>query len=431
MYLLYKYWLSSALEHTWADKVLQVLDQLAFRASAAAIVAFVLVIVCGRPVIRWLQRQKIGDAGLTDAAALTAVAGSKRNVPTMGGILIVGSIILSTLLFADFVFNNYVILGLVTLVWMAALGGIDDWLKLTASKRPGASRQGLFAWEKLAGQFGCALLVAFFAFRYGAPPPPSTRADLPDASPQSLSDPITPGALARAEAANPQRSLSHVLNLPGQKTFITVTDEKTNRITRIVNPSLWYLPLWVFVPLGVFVIAGISNAVNISDGMDGLAAGTTTVVSIGLMLLALVAGTAEWANTLLVPHVAGCDDLGVMAGAMAGACLGFLWFNCAPASVFMGDTGALALGGLVGYIAMVARQEIVVLFMCGVLLVELGSVALQVGYFRLSGGKRIFKVAPYHHHLHLCDWKEQQVVVRFWIVTVLLVVVGLASIKLR
>lgn len=400
MYVLYNSeFIRRLLSESLIDKVLQVLDQLTFRASAAAILSFFFVILTGPRTIAWLRRKKIGDAGKTDVAALESVAGSKKHVPTMGGIMIVGSVVFSTLLLADWL-NNYVILGLVTLLWMAALGGVDDWLKLTAASRTGGGRQGLFAWEKLAGQFGCAVLVAFFAYRFGS---------LPDGG----------------------NSMSHVLNIPFQKTWLLQINEQTNQMQPIVNSSLIYLPMAVFVILGMLMIAGMSNAVNIADGMDGLAAGTNTAVSIGLLLLALIAGMQSWANWLLVPHVAGAGELAVMAGAMAGACLGFLWFNCSPASVFMGDTGALALGGLVGYIAMVTRQEIVVLFMCGVFLIEIGSVILQVGYFKMTGGKRIFKVAPYHHHLHLCDWTEQQVVARFWIITVLLVVVGLASIKLR
>ncbi len=404
MFVLYNLkWVQNFLLNTPLDSVLRLLDQLTFRACAAAIMSFAFVLIFGRPVIRWLTAKKIGDAGKTDVVALEAVAGSKRHVPTMGGVLIVGATVFSTLLLSDFISNNYVILGLVTLLWMSAIGGVDDWLKLTAATRSGGSRQGLFAWEKLVAQLGGALLIAFFAYRYGM---------LPD-------------------SAAAGQSLSHVLNLPLQKTYVASVNESAGTLSWVVNSGLIYLPMWVFVPLGVMMIAGMSNAVNIADGMDGLAAGTSTAVSIGLMLLALIAGTQSWANWLLVPYVADSGELAVMAGAMGGACLGFLWFNCSPASVFMGDTGALGIGGVIGYVAMVTRQEIVVLFMCGVFLIEIGSVVLQVGYFKLSGGKRIFKVAPFHHHLHLSDWREQQVVVRFWIITLLLVVIGLASIKVR
>jgi phospho-N-acetylmuramoyl-pentapeptide-transferase len=179
------------------------------------------------------------------------------------------------------------------------------------------------------------------------------------------------------------------------------------------------------------MIAGMSNAVNITDGMDGLAAGISAPVTMGLGVLAWIAGDQGVAQYLLVPYVDGAGELSVLGGATAGACLGFLWWNCSPAKVFMGDTGALCLGGIVGYIAVVTRQEAVALLMSGVFLIEIGSVALQVGYFKATGGKRIFKVAPYHHHLNVSGWPEQQVVARLWIITVILVVMGLASIKVR
>ena len=371
-------------------RYVRVIDQLEFRALFAAILAFFIVLLLGKPTIAWLARKKIGDAGLTDAALLENVTKSKANVPTMGGVLIVGAIAGTTLLLAD-VGVFYVLMGLLVLLWLAALGAADDWLKLTAATRQSKSRQGLFAWEKLIFQLGLGVLVGYFAYRHGT-----------SGSPEEL---------------------AHVLNLPFQRTYEPGGSAP--------NPNLVFFPLGLFIVWTSLFIAGVSNAVNITDGMDGLAAGTSTVVSVGLTVLAFVAGTQSTAQYLLVPYIPGAGELTVMAGATAGACLGFLWWNCSPARVFMGDTGALALGGIIGYIALVTRQEFVVLLMCGVFLIEIGSVILQVGYFKATGGKRIFRVAPYHHHLHLLSWPEQQIVARAWIVSVLLVVVALATIKLR
>lgn len=365
------------------------LDEIQFRALAAVGFAFVLVLAFGRPTIRRLIRMKIGDSGITDAEALRETAITKANTPTMGGVLICGAIGLSTLLLADLL-NFYVQLGLVILVWLSVLGGFDDWLKLTASRR-GDGRQGLYAWEKLVFQLGIAVLAGVFIYRQG-----------------------------NSEAAH---DVAHVLNLPFQKTYVSQIGG--------VSEGLIYLPMGAFVLIATLMIAGLSNAANITDGMDGLATGISGVVSLSLLLLALIAGTETWAHYLLVPNVVGSNELAVLAGAMAGACLGFLWWNCAPAMVFMGDTGSLALGGLIGYMAVVLRQEVVVLILCGVFLVEIGSVMLQVGYFRLTGGKRIFRCAPFHHHLHLGGWAEQQVVARLWIISILLAVIGLASIKVR
>ncbi len=371
----------------WAFKVLY---QVQFRALAAAGLAFLIVLLLGKRTIRFLTRMKIGDTGATDAEALRAQARSKANVPTMGGILIAGAILVSVLMLAD-LSQFYVYSSLIILVWLAALGGVDDFLKLTSARRGTGSRQGLYAWEKLVFQLGLGVLIGLFAYTNSKTGAPS--------------------------------DLAHVLNLPFQKTYV---DSNAS-----VNPHLWYLSKAGFIAITVLMMAGMSNAVNITDGMDGLAGGISTVVAFGLCVLSLIAGTQAWAQYLLVPYVPGSEELAVLAGAIAGACLGFLWWNCSPAQVFMGDTGSLCLGGLIGYIAVIVRQEVVILLMCGVFLMEIASVVMQVGYFKTSGGKRIFRCAPFHHHLHLGGWTEQQVVARAWIVSILLVVVALASIKLR
>jgi phospho-N-acetylmuramoyl-pentapeptide-transferase len=389
------YWLLENLRGWLLDvgvySLFSVLDQIEFRALAAAGLAFAIVAAMGKPTIRWLVRKKIGDSGLTDAAALQGHTSSKAKTPTMGGILIVGAIVLSTLLLAD-IRSFYVQLGLVVIVWLAALGGIDDWLKLTAATRAAGSRQGLHAWEKLVFQLGLGVLVGWFLFH----------------------------------KVSPDGSLQHVLTLPFQKTYVVDADG-----ARIVNPGLIYFGLGAFVLWATLFLAGLSNAANITDGMDGLAGGITVAVCVGLFVLTLISGNQGFAQHLLVPYIPEADELSILAGATAGACVGFLWFNCSPAQVFMGDTGSLSLGGVVAYIALVTRQELVVLLMCGVFLVEIASVVIQVGYFKYSGGKRVFRCAPFHHHLHLGGWTEQQVVARMWIISIILVVTALASLKIR
>ncbi len=386
------YNLINALEDMLAEyqiwSALQVLNRVSFRALAAALVAFGIVVVLGKPVIRWLRARKIGDAAQFDHAALDLALESKQNTPTMGGVLIAGAIFGASLLFADLT-NFYVQMGLVVLLWMSVVGGVDDWLKLTATRRGDSQRQGLYAWEKLVFQLAIGAMIGWFVFRHGDSPP----------------------------------RLGHVLNLPFQKTYETTAYQP--------SASLIYLPWWVFVPLTSIMIAGMSNAVNITDGMDGLASGITSFISFALLVLCIIAGWQVASQYLLVPFVQYSDELSVVAGAMAGATLGFLWWNTAPAAVFMGDTGSLCLGGLLGYIAIVIRQEILVLLMSGVFLLEIGSVVLQVGYFKMTKGKRIFRCAPFHWHLHLGGWPESKVVVRLWIVTLILVAVALASIKVR
>lgn len=387
LYLIFDHLRSWILDHLGP---LGVLDQLEFRALAAAGLAFAIVLLSGKRVIAMLRHLKIGDSGLTDAESLRAVSGGKANTPTMGGVLIAGAIFCSTFLLAD-LSERWVQLGLIVLVWMTGVGAADDWLKMTAARR-GGSRQGLYAWEKLVFQLGIGAIVGYFGYRAGM--------------------------------SNAPVDFAHVLNLPFQKTYESAVSVRP-------GPGVVVLTMLPYIAISVLMIAGMSNAVNITDGMDGLASGVSAVVALGLVVLTLIAGNQSWAQTLLVPSVAGSGELAVLAGATGGACLGFLWFNCSPAQVFMGDTGSLCLGGLIGYTAVVVRQEIVVLVMCGVFLAEIASVVIQVGYFKSSGGKRVFRCAPYHHHLHLGGWTEQQVVSRLWIVSVILAVVALASLKVR
>ncbi len=384
----------------WLDKVglykiFSIFDQVQFRALLAAGLSFAIVVLLGKRVIRQLIALKIGDGGETDAELLREHAATKANVPTMGGILIVGSIFISTFLLADIRINR-IYLGLFTLIWLACVGGADDWLKLTAASR-GTGRQGLYSWEKLVFQLGIGAIVGFFGYRYGM-----------------LADGVD--------------SMAHVLNIPFQRSY--------DPTTKFPAEGLWYLALPIYMFISTMMVAGLSNAVNITDGMDGLASGTSGIVSFGLILLALIAGNEGAAQYLYVPYVPFTDELAVMAGAMAGACLGFLWWNCKPAQVFMGDTGSLALGGLIGYIAVMIRQEVVVLLMCGIFLFEILSVVMQVGWFKYTRiktgtGKRIFRIAPYHHHLHQGGWAENQVVNRLWIVGILLGVLALATLKIR
>ncbi len=397
IYVLYDI-LRSWLLDTWAYDLFKVLEEIQFRTLAAAGLSFGIVVFFGRRVINKLISLKIGDAGETDAELLREHAASKANVPTMGGVLICGAIFISTFLLAD-IRVNLVYLGLFVLVWLSVVGGADDYLKLTASRR-GTGRQGLYSWEKLVFQLGIGLIAGFFVYRYGAQYEGGVEVD----------------------------SLAHVLNLPFQRTYVPTT--------KFPSEGLVYLSLPVFAGLSMLMIAGMSNAVNITDGMDGLAAGSSAIVSFALVLLALVAGQLGAAQYLYVPYVPFADELAVMGGAMLGACLGFLWWNCKPAQVFMGDTGSLALGGMIGYIAIVTRQEIVVLVMSGVFLLEIFSVVLQVGWFKYTRiktgtGRRIFRIAPYHHHLHQGGWAENQVVARLWLVTILLTVLALATLKLR
>jgi phospho-N-acetylmuramoyl-pentapeptide-transferase len=343
-----------------------------FRGTCAILLAFVLVWLLGPWFIRQLKRRSIGDQAEFDHAALNEGNAGKRNTPTMGGLLIVAVVFIVAMLLAD-LHNYYIIMGLFCMFWLAALGSIDDWLKLTKNRRSG-TRDGLKMHEKMLFQIALGLLLGYYVYQHG------------------------------------------------EFNAITIGGEKIDSF-RILNvpfyKSGWELKRVAFFVITILVVTGTSNAVNLTDGMDGLASGCMALCSFVFMILAFIGGRdMELANSLLFPYIPFTAELAVLCGAMMGACMGFLWHNCYPAKVFMGDTGSLPLGGLIGYVAICTRQELMLFI-------------LQVGYFKLSGGRRIFRVAPIHHHFHLGGWTETQTVTRFWLLAAVFAGIALATVKVR
>ncbi len=354
-----------------------------FRATIAILLGFATAVLIGPPVIRRLVQLKVGDIPEFDNHKLNELMQNKANVPTMGGIIILAGILLPVLLLADLT-NFYIHMALLATVWLAAVGGVDDWLKISAKRRSG-SRDGLKMWEKLIFQLGLGVVLAYFIYTHG----------LHNVSAEEM-------------------PFFHKLYIPFYKGVQGAVE----------------IPLGLFMAIAVIVIAGMSNAVNFTDGLDGLAGGCTAMVSFSFMLLAVAVGTAAWAQYLLLPHVPHAEELSVLCGAMVGACLGFLWYNCYPAHVFMGDVGSVTLGGLIGYVAVVTRQEIMLVLVGGIFAIEMASVVLQIASFKLTG-KRIFRCAPIHHHFQMGGWKETQVVIRFWLASAICAAAALASLKLR
>jgi phospho-N-acetylmuramoyl-pentapeptide-transferase len=359
-----------------------------FRGTMAVLLAFAIVWALGPRVIRMLTRLKIGDRPEFDHAALNRLMADKRNTPTMGGILIVIAIGVCVLLLAD-LYNFYVRMGLLCLLWLALLGAVDDGLKLTATRR-GSTRDGLRLWEKLVFQVALGALLAVFILRAG-----ETNFEL-----SRLAD----------------------LNMPYVRFY--------NLFSLPFYQYSLALPTWVFVLSAVIVLAGTSNAVNLTDGMDGLASGCMVMTAMAFMILTYVIGDSKSADYLLFNPIPGSGELAITCGAALGACLGFLWYNAYPAQVFMGDTGALPLGGLMGYVAVVTRQEPMLVIVGGVFVIEGVSVLIQIFYYKATG-KRFFRCAPLHHHFHLGGWSESQVVMRFWLLAALFAAFALATIKLR
>jgi phospho-N-acetylmuramoyl-pentapeptide-transferase len=350
-----------------------------FRAALAILTGFIVSITIGPWVIRTLRKLKIGDVPEFYNEDVNKLMAMKNQTPTMGGVIILIGIFSGTLLWAE-LGNFYVDMGLFCLIWLGLLGMMDDYLKLTSARR-GGGRDGLKMWEKMVFQVGLGVILAYFIFKYG------------------------------------------LSNVGSYGTF--------NHLTIPFYKHGVYLPFWVFAAIAVIVITGTSNGVNLTDGMDGLASGCMTLVGLVFMSLAYVAGDDKWANYLLIPYIPNSAELAVACGALVGSCLGFLWYNSHPATVFMGDTGSLAMGGFIGYVAIVTRQELMLFIVGGIFVIEAMSVILQVSYFKLTGGKRLFRMSPIHHHFHLKGWPETKVVVRFWLIAIIFAVLALTSLKLR
>lgn len=352
-----------------------------FRATMAILTGFAVSVAVGPWIIRMLRRLKIGDVPEFYNEDLNRLTQMKGQTPTMGGLIILAGIFSGTLLWAK-LGNFYVDMGLFCLVWLGLLGMADDYLKLTSSRR-GGGRDGLRMWEKMVFQVGLAVILAYYVFKHGSGNWPAGEA----------------GPFSQ-------------LTVPFYKHGV-------------------YLPIWAFMVIAVFVITGSSNGVNLTDGMDGLAGGCVALVGFVFMLLTFVAGTLKWADYLLLPPIPLADELSIICGALVGSCLGFLWYNSHPAQVFMGDTGSLAMGGFIGYAAIVTRNEILLFIVGGIFVIEATSVILQVGYYKLTGGKRLFRMAPIHHHFHLKGWPETKVVVRFWLIAAVFAALAMVTVKLR
>ena len=350
-------------------RLFSVFNYITLRAVLACLTALAISLILGPYVIRKLTAYKIGQSVRDDGPKSHL---TKAGTPTMGGALILLSIGITTLLWGDLANRFLWVVLLVTLAF-GGIGWVDDYRKVVHRNPRGLSAKAKLFWQSVFG-------------------------------------------LAAAG-------------------YLAWTGQSIPALNELIVPFFKFVayPLGAlgFIVLTYCVIVGTSNAVNLTDGLDGLAIMPTVLVAGGLGIFAYVAGNAVFAKYLGLPYIAGAGELAVFCGAMVGAGLGFLWFNAYPAEVFMGDVGALALGAALGTIAVIVRQEIVLAIMGGVFVAETLSVMLQVIYFKLTGGKRIFRMAPLHHHYELEGWKESQVVVRFWIITMMLVLFGLSTLKLR
>ncbi|HEX8949650.1 MAG TPA: phospho-N-acetylmuramoyl-pentapeptide-transferase [Dissulfurispiraceae bacterium] len=345
---------------------LNVFRYITFRTSLAALTALIATFIIAPPAIRWLKKISMTQQ-IRDDGPKTHL--SKAGTPTMGGIIILSAVMISILMWGNFR-NMYIWIMIVSLLGFGGIGFLDDYLK-AVKKNP----KGLRAWYKFGAQMSISIAIGIFLY------------------------------------ANPHDPYNTVLSIPFFKK--------------------WLFDLGLFyIPFSVFVIVSASNAVNLTDGIDGLAIGLVAVAVLANVVLVYVSGHAQFARYLQVLYLPGIGELTVFCGAMLGAALGFLWYNAYPAEVFMGDVGSLGLGGALGTLAVITKHEIVLVVVGGIFVIETMSVILQVASFKLTG-KRIFKMAPLHHHFELKGWQEPKVIVRFWIVGIILALFSLATLKLR
>ncbi|AEG67963.1 MULTISPECIES: phospho-N-acetylmuramoyl-pentapeptide-transferase [Ralstonia solanacearum species complex] len=374
---------------------LRVFNYLTFRAVMASLTALVIGLGFGPWVIRRLTELKVGQAVRSYGPQTHLV---KAGTPTMGGVLVLIGIAVSTLLWCDWG-NRFIWIVLLVTLGYGAIGWVDDYRKVVHRDPKGMSSREKFFWQTVIGLFAAAYL-----------------------------------AFSVSETSN-MRVLDLFLDWVRSGLSLSLP-AKSHLIVPFFKEISYPLGVFGFIVLTYLVIVGSSNAVNLTDGLDGLVIMPVVLVGSALGIFAYVMGSAVYSKYLLFPHIPGAGELLIFCSAMAGAGLAFLWFNAHPAQVFMGDVGALALGGALGTIAVIVRQEIVLFIMGGVFVAETISVMLQVTWFkftkrRYGEGRRLFRMAPLHHHFELSGWKETQVVVRFWVITMMLVLIGLSTLKLR
>ncbi len=413
------YYLFDYLREHYDFPGLRLFQYITFRTSLAIIISLIITTVFGHNIISYLRKMQVGETvrnlGLEGQM-------QKQGTPTMGGIMILLGILVPTLLLAN-LSNIYVILMIITTVWMGAVGFLDDYIKVFKK-----NKEGLAGRFKIVGQVGLGLIIGYTMYSH-------------------------PNIVARQkvdEATVIKSKAPMVLRQKGE-TFYYTQDIKTTitnvpfyknnefdyaKVLKFIGPGYEKYAFLVFMVFVVVIITAVSNGANITDGIDGLATGTSAIIGITLGILAYVSGNTVIADYLNIMYIPNSGELMIFAGAFVGACVGFLWYNSYPAQVFMGDTGSLAIGGIIAAFAIMIRKELLIPILCGVFLVEIVSVMLQVSYFkytkkRFGEGRRILLMSPLHHHYQKKGYHEAKIVVRFWVIGILLAIITIITLKVR
>ncbi len=395
-------------------------DYISFRAGMALITSLIVSMIFGKKIIGLLQKQQIGetvrDLGLEGQL-------QKAGTPTMGGIIILSAILIPTLLFAK-LHNVYVITMLLATVWLGAIGFLDDYIKVFKK-----NKEGLAGRFKVVGQVGVGIIVGSILYFH---PDIQVHKNVP--------------ADYQLKQGEEFVTKMHIDDEASQDTKWIVTDDMTTTIPFVKNNEFnynWLIGDWagtygwiLFIPVVIFIVIAVSNGANMTDGLDGLATGTSAIIGIALAILAYVSSNVRFADYLDVMYIPFAEELVIFISAFVGACIGFLWYNSFPAQVFMGDTGSLALGGIIAVFAISIRKELLIPILCGVFLIENLSVIMQVGWFKYTKkkygeGRRIFRMAPLHHHYQKLGLHEAKIVSRFWIVGIILAVITIVTLKVR
>lgn len=389
---------------------------LSFRAAVAVLLSLVVSMVFGKRIIQYLQLKQVGeivrDLGLEGQL-------QKQGTPTMGGIIILSAIVIPTLLIADLT-NIYILLMLFTTIGLGLIGFIDDYIKVFKKDKAGLS--GKF---KIIGQVMVGAVVGATLFFH---PDVATRTNTSHTMQSGLS--VVDGTPAAEYTYKEEHSLKTTIP------FVKNNEFDYGSIVEAVGLSAKKWGWLIFIPFVIFIITAVSNGANMTDGLDGLATGSSAIIGIALAVLAYLSGNYIFADYLNIMFIPGSGELVIFIAAFVGACIGFLWFNAYPAQVFMGDTGSLALGGIIAVFAISIRKELLIPVLCGIFFIETVSVLLQVGYFKYSKkktgeGKRIFLMAPLHHHYQKKGMPEPKIVSRFWIVGLFLAVLTIVTLKVR
>ena len=398
-----------------------VFNYISFRAAMAVFASLLISLWWGQGIINLLRRMQVGET-VRDLGLEGQI--QKQGTPTMGGLIILSATIIPTLLFAK-LDNIYIILLLVSTVWLGAIGFLDDYIKVFKK-----DKRGLAGKFKVVGQVGVGIIIGATVYFH---PEIRTRVEVSEVLAQQLDEKEV------YTVTEEDGTVHYLLNRKSPNTtipFIKDNEFNYSSILGVFGREARQYTWIVYILVVIFIITAVSNGANITDGVDGLATGTSAIMVMTLGILAYVSGNVIFAQYLDIMYIPGSGELAVFIGALLGACIGFLWYNAYPAQVFMGDTGSLALGGIIATLAILVRKELLIPVLCGIFLVENLSVVMQVSYFKYTKrkygeGRRIFLMSPLHHHFQKKGIHESKIVSRFWIVGIMLAVLSIVTLKLR